>query len=64
MGLDEPEGFEIDMRVTDYAYVKCLLSFVEVYKKHRQEEKEIVNSEVNNIENSGVDKDDKQGTDE
>lgn len=57
MGLNEPIGFEIDLRVTDFAYVNCLLSFIEVYKQHRQEEEELrksVSEEANN-EQSKVD---------
>ena len=44
-------------RVTDFAYVNCLLSFIEVYKQHRQEEEELrksVSEEANN-EQSKVD---------
>lgn len=41
MCLDEPVGFTIEVRATDFAYVNMLSRFVKIYKSHREEEAEL-----------------------
>lgn len=40
MCINEPEGFTIEARVSDFAYVNMLSRFVRIYKAHREEEAE------------------------